>query len=50
MKHTIVGISTVAGWGLVVREHVKKNEYLGEYIGEVNTKSTCHDYIIIEFT
>ncbi|CAB4432133.1 unnamed protein product [Rhizophagus irregularis] len=34
-KHTIVGISTVAGWGLFVREHVKKNEYLGEYIGEV---------------
>ncbi|RIA83323.1 hypothetical protein C1645_834012 [Glomus cerebriforme] len=34
-KHTIVGVSTVAGWGLFVREHVKKNEYLGEYIGEV---------------
>ncbi|CAG8481599.1 17154_t:CDS:10, partial [Dentiscutata heterogama] len=34
-KRTIVGKSTVAGWGLFVREQVKKNEYLGEYIGEV---------------
>ncbi|RHZ85625.1 hypothetical protein Glove_63g58 [Diversispora epigaea] len=34
-KRTIVGISSVAGWGLFVREHVKKNEFLGEYIGEV---------------
>ncbi|CAG8499079.1 13324_t:CDS:10 [Racocetra fulgida] len=34
-QRTIVGKSTVAGWGLFVREPVKKNEYLGEYIGEV---------------
>ncbi|CAG8535530.1 26544_t:CDS:10 [Gigaspora margarita] len=34
-KRTIVGKSTVAGWGLFVREQVKKNDYLGEYIGEV---------------
>ncbi|KAG9286202.1 hypothetical protein G9A89_014188 [Geosiphon pyriformis] len=34
-KHTIVGQSGVAGWGLFVREHVKKNEFLGEYIGEL---------------
>ncbi|CAG8505820.1 4657_t:CDS:10 [Ambispora gerdemannii] len=34
-KHTIVGISAVAGWGLFVKEPVKKNEFLGEYVGEV---------------
>ncbi|CAG8469530.1 13243_t:CDS:10 [Ambispora leptoticha] len=34
-KHTIVGRSAVAGWGLFVKEPVKKNEFLGEYVGEV---------------
>ena len=39
-----MGVSTVAGWGLFVREHVKKNEYLGEYIGEVNIWISCYNF------
>ncbi|CAJ0763655.1 2846_t:CDS:10 [Entrophospora sp. SA101] len=34
-KSTIIGFSTVAGWGLFMREEVRKSEYIGEYIGEI---------------
>ncbi|CAJ0843903.1 740_t:CDS:10, partial [Entrophospora sp. SA101] len=34
-KHTLVGISNVSGWGLYVMEYVNKNDYLGEYVGEL---------------
>ncbi|CAG8527186.1 4515_t:CDS:10 [Diversispora eburnea] len=48
-KRTIVGISSVAGWGLFVREHVKKNEFLGEYIGEADRRGKIYDKRGISF-
>ncbi|CAJ0823433.1 2126_t:CDS:10 [Entrophospora sp. SA101] len=34
-KSTIIGLSTVAGWGLFMREEARKSEYIGEYLGEI---------------
>jgi histone-lysine N-methyltransferase EZH2 len=35
MKHMLMGESLVAGWGVFTKDPVKRNEYLGEYNGEV---------------
>ena len=34
-KHTVVGESDIAGWGLFLREPAKKNDLIGEYMGEI---------------
>jgi len=34
-QHTVLGESEIAGWGLFLKEPVKKNDLIGEYIGEI---------------
>eukprot|EP00656_Telonema_subtile_P030663 TRINITY_DN33641_c0_g1_i1.p1 TRINITY_DN33641_c0_g1~~TRINITY_DN33641_c0_g1_i1.p1 ORF type:complete len:496 (+),score=105.38 TRINITY_DN33641_c0_g1_i1:290-1777(+) len=33
-KHLVLGRSRIAGWGTFLRESVKKNDYIHEYVGE----------------
>jgi len=40
-RHSMIGMSTVAGWGLFLAEPAKRNDLIGEYMGEVGRRTSA---------